>query len=139
MQDMAGSRSAVTASTIASSSASEVTSSHSFPTASFLGDSDFETEPDPPDWRESINQEELNQLNPRERKRQDVINGRFLTLFSKLQAEIFQSGRTLESVHNNLVRKIRPNIGGQVLHLTHLRKILGAGHAQQEISRNFTI
>ena len=81
MQDMAGSRSAVTASTIASSSASEVTSSHSFPTTSFLGDSDFETEPDPPDWRESINQEELNQLNPRERKRQDVINGMFFVTF----------------------------------------------------------
>ena len=29
---------------------------------------------------------------------------------------------TLESVHNNLVRKMRPHIGGQVLHPTNLRK-----------------
>ena len=30
--------------------------------------------------------------------------------------------RFLESVHNNLVEKIRSHIGGQVLHPTHLRK-----------------
>ena len=38
-------------------------------------DSDFDTEPDPPDWRLSISQEELALLKPKERKRQDVING----------------------------------------------------------------
>ena len=31
--------------------------------------------------------------------------------------------KVLESVHNNLVRKIRPHIGGQVLHPTNLRKL----------------
>ena len=63
MQDMAGGRSSEAA-TVASSQLSQIN-----------WDSDFETEPDPPDWRHSINQEELNQLNPREKKRQDVING----------------------------------------------------------------
>jgi hypothetical protein len=50
-------------------------SSVSFPTPQIYWDSDFETDPDPPDWRLAINQDELNQLKPRERKRQDVING----------------------------------------------------------------
>jgi hypothetical protein len=38
-------------------------------------DSDFETEPDPPDWRLSISADDLAKLKPKERKRQDVING----------------------------------------------------------------
>ena len=38
-------------------------------------DSDFETEPDPPDWRLAISQDDLARLKPKERKRQDVING----------------------------------------------------------------
>jgi hypothetical protein len=38
-------------------------------------DSDFDTEPDPPDWRVAISQDELAKLKPKERKRQDVING----------------------------------------------------------------
>ena len=37
--------------------------------------------------------------------------------------------KLLESVHNNLVRKIRQHIGGQFLHQTNLRK--SAGHTQQ--------
>ena len=56
--------------------------SHSFPTTIVDWDSDFETEPEPPSWRDGMTkdgrQDELNQLNPREKKRQDVINGNFL-------------------------------------------------------------
>ena len=54
---------------------SQLTSTSQFPSTQSYWDSDFETEPDPPDWRHSINQEELAQLNPREKQRQDVING----------------------------------------------------------------
>lgn len=39
-------------------------------------DSDFDTEPDPPDWRVAISPEEMAKLKPKERKRQDVINGK---------------------------------------------------------------
>ena len=55
----------------------QLTSSSQFPSTQSYWDSDFETEPDPPDWRhpDSINQEELAQLSPREKQRQDVING----------------------------------------------------------------
>ena len=37
--------------------------------------------------------------------------------------------KSLESIHYNLVRKIRQHIGGQFLHQTNLRK--SVGHAQQ--------
>ena len=40
-------------------------------------DSDFEAERDPPDWRPKMNQDELARLKPKEKKRQDVINGRW--------------------------------------------------------------
>ena len=40
------------------------------------GDSDFEAERDPPDWRPKMSQDELARLKPKEKKRQDVINGR---------------------------------------------------------------
>ena len=43
-------------------------------------DSDFETEPDPPDWRLAISQDDLARLKPKERKRQDVINGKIQLL-----------------------------------------------------------
>ena len=82
MQDMAGSRgrgeAAAAASSLADNSSvasSQLTSSSQFPQTQSYWDSDFETEPDPPDWRHSINQEELAKLNPREKQRQDVING----------------------------------------------------------------
>ena len=39
-------------------------------------DSDFEAERDPPDWRPNMNQDELARLKPKEKKRQDVINGK---------------------------------------------------------------
>ena len=39
-------------------------------------DSDFEAERDPPDWRPKMNQDELAHLKPKEKKRQDVINGK---------------------------------------------------------------
>lgn len=39
-------------------------------------DSDFETEVDPPDWRLSLSPDELEKLKPKEKKRQDVINGK---------------------------------------------------------------
>ena len=75
MQDMAGRPSASGSTAAAASEFSATTSSSSqFNTQSYW-DSDFETEPDPPDWRLQIDQEQLNSLNPRERKRQDVING----------------------------------------------------------------
>ena len=58
------------------------THSH-FPSTQTYWDSDFDTEPDPPDWRLSIAQDELRKLSKREQKRQDVINGMFLlVLFS---------------------------------------------------------
>ena len=85
MQDMAtggsGARSAPPAPITTASSASEgpAITSHSFPTTIVDWDSDFETEPEPPSWRDGMTkdgrQDELNQLNPREKKRQDVING----------------------------------------------------------------
>ena len=81
MPDMAGGRSVTTSSLIGdttsvTSAASTVhTSSSHLPSSQSYWDSDFDTEPDPPDWRHSIDQDELNQLNPREKKRQDVING----------------------------------------------------------------
>ena len=81
MQDMAGGRAreAATSSLGGGESSSvasgQLTSSSQFPSTQSYWDSDFETEPDPPDWRHSINQEELAQLNPREKQRQDVING----------------------------------------------------------------
>ena len=40
------------------------------------GDSDFEAERDPPDWRPKMSQDELARLKPKEKKRQDVINGK---------------------------------------------------------------
>ena len=82
MQDMAGRRQEAATSSLgvsggdnSSMASSQLTSSSQFPTTQSYWDSDFETEPDPPDWRHSINQEELAQLNPREKQRQDVING----------------------------------------------------------------
>ena len=80
MQDMAGGRAreAATSSLGAadsSSVASTLVTSSQFPSTQSYWDSDFETEPDPPDWRHTINQEELASLNPREKQRQDVING----------------------------------------------------------------
>ena len=39
-------------------------------------DSDFEIEPDAPDWRHTISKEELGKLKAKEFKRQDVINGK---------------------------------------------------------------
>ena len=80
MQDMAGRPSATGSSGAAGASTtsefSATTSSSQFPATQSYWDSDFETEPDPTDWRTALQQEELNQLNPRERKRQDVINGK---------------------------------------------------------------
>jgi hypothetical protein len=43
------------------------------------GDSDLEAEPECPDWRNSLTQEQLASLNSREAKRQDVINELFHT------------------------------------------------------------
>merc|ERR1719225_1182510 len=74
---MAG-RPSASGSTAAASEFSATTSSTTLNTQSYW-DSDFETEPDPPDWRLAIHQEELNQLNPRDKKRQDVINEFFHT------------------------------------------------------------
>ena len=82
MQDMAG-RPSASGSTAAASEFSATTSSTTLNTQSYW-DSDFETEPDPPDWRLAIHQEELNQLNPRDKKRQDVINGTYLNNYSRV-------------------------------------------------------
>ncbi len=46
-------------------------------------DSDFETEPDPADWRQSLDKERRDRLDKRETKRQDVINGQFRIYFLK--------------------------------------------------------
>ena len=39
-------------------------------------DSDFEAERDTPEWRPKMNQDELGRMKPKEKKRQDVINGK---------------------------------------------------------------
>ena len=82
MQDMgrdAGSSSGTVVTAAAASTAS--TSSTQFTTQSFWADSDFETEPDDlSEWRHAIDQEELRKLNPREMRRQDIINGIFRLL-----------------------------------------------------------
>ena len=100
MQDMAGGRAreAATSSLGAaadSSVASSLVPSSQFPSTQSYWDSDFETEPDPPDWRHSINQEELAQLNPREKQRQDVINGESNSQFQiQIQLpKVFWQGR----------------------------------------------
>jgi hypothetical protein len=89
MQDMAGGRAREAAtSSLGGGESSSVasgqltSSSQQFPSTQSYWDSDFETEPDPPDWRHSINQDELAQLNPREKQRQDVINGESQILIS---------------------------------------------------------
>ena len=45
-------------------------------------DSDFEAERDPPDWRPKMNQDELARLRPKEKKRQDVINGKSSNIYT---------------------------------------------------------
>ncbi|XP_049947782.1 rho guanine nucleotide exchange factor 12 [Schistocerca serialis cubense] len=42
-------------------------------------DSDLEAEPDPPDWMQGVEEEVLQNLSPREKKRQEVINELFHT------------------------------------------------------------
>ena len=96
MQDMAGSRTRDAAASLpgggsaggdgTSSMASGQLTSGPFPSTQSYWDSDFETEPDPPDWRHTINQDELAQLNPREKQRQDVINGELVSrvFFSRI-------------------------------------------------------
>ena len=44
-------------------------------------DSDFEADRDPPDWRVFIDKEEMDKLKPKEKKRQDVINGELICKF----------------------------------------------------------
>jgi len=46
-------------------------------------DSDFETEPDPRDWRLSLGAEQRESLSKKEAKRQDVINGESSNQFSR--------------------------------------------------------
>lgn len=41
-----------------------------------LWDSDLDVDIDPPDWKNCLSEEELANLSPNEKKRQDVINGR---------------------------------------------------------------
>lgn len=40
-----------------------------------LEDSDTEAEPDPPDWTRRVDENVLKSMTPREKKRQEVING----------------------------------------------------------------
>ena len=108
MQDMAGGRAreAATSSLGGGESSSvasgQLTSSSQFPSTQSYWDSDFETEPDPPDWRHSINQEELAQLNPREKQRQDVINGEsnsnFRFRLKKFLLEVKKPQSTLHAI-----------------------------------------
>ena len=105
MQDMAGGRAreAATSSLGGGESSSvasgQLTSSSQFPSTQSYWDSDFETEPDPPDWRHSINQDELAQLNPREKQRQDVINGESQILISVSDwKSFFQVQSTLHAI-----------------------------------------
>lgn len=44
-------------------------------------DSDAEAEPDPPDWTKNVPEDVLRSLSPREKKRQEVINGNHSHLF----------------------------------------------------------
>ena len=45
------------------------------PSQSWEGDSDIEVEHDAPDWTKDVPEETLSQLEPREKKRQEVLNG----------------------------------------------------------------
>ena len=114
MQDMAGGRAreAATSSLGAadSSVASSLVPSSQFPSTQSYWDSDFETEPDPPDWRHTINQEELAQLNPREKQRQDVINGESNSQFQfqiQIQLKSFFSSFARVCAHAAPVRRRR--------------------------------
>jgi len=71
-----GSLSTLTTNASSSTLSASETSSNQFQQQTYE-DSDFDTEPDPPDWRLSISQDELAKLKPKERKRQDVINGNY--------------------------------------------------------------
>ena len=44
-------------------------------------DSDLEAEPDPVDWTKGVDEEVLKQLSAREKKRQEVINGKWQFIF----------------------------------------------------------
>ena len=107
MQDMAGGRAreAATSSLGGGESSSvasgQLTSSSQFPSTQSYWDSDFETEPDPPDWRHSINQEELAQLNPREKQRQDVINGESNSNFRFRLKKFFRGKQASKYVARN--------------------------------------
>ena len=46
------------------------------PSQSWEGDSDIEVEQDAPDWTKDVPEETLAQLEPREKKRQEVLNGK---------------------------------------------------------------
>ena len=130
MQDMAGGRAreAATSSLGAadsSSVASTLVTSSQFPSTQSYWDSDFETEPDPPDWRHTINQEELASLNPREKQRQDVINGESNSQFQ------FTNPNPIEKFFSSFARV------GALPRPRHLTRSAGVGTAA--FLTNFTI
>lgn len=83
------------------------------------GDSDLDTETDPPDWRLSISQEVLATLSKKETKRQDVINELFHTERShvrnlKVLDRLFYRPLLKEITHGlttrDLVDRLFPNL-----------------------------
>ena len=103
MQDMGRDAGSSSGTVVTATASTASTSSTQFTTQSFWADSDFETEPDDlSEWRHAIDQEELRKLNPREMRRQDIINGifrlrpifRLLCSIKKKIAEIFTTEKS---------------------------------------------
>lgn len=56
-----------------------------------LVDSDMEADPDPPDWARLVPEAVLHNMTGRERKRQDIINGKFFMITLIIFLNIFLS------------------------------------------------
>uniref|UniRef100_A0A1Y1KTQ6 Rho guanine nucleotide exchange factor 12 n=3 Tax=Photinus pyralis TaxID=7054 RepID=A0A1Y1KTQ6_PHOPY len=92
----------------------------SFPTAHPAGtgwDSDMEIDADPSDWQSSVPEDELANLSPHERKRQDVINELFHTERSHVRnlwvlENLFKKPLQLSKLlKNEEINLIFPNLG----------------------------
>lgn len=66
----------VSADSVPPNFAPNITSSGGHTTMHSYDDSDLEAEVDPPNWQENVDWEVLKVMKPKEKKRQDVINGK---------------------------------------------------------------
>ena len=51
-------------------------------------DSDIEADPDPPDWTRNIDQEIIDKMTPKEKQRQEVVNGTWMIKILTIQVKI---------------------------------------------------